>query len=505
MAPRRLALTVLVIGMAAILCYEAPTELGRHREDQIIQIIAVALVAWVASRHVFGLAQIVLVTLPVQLLLLSVLYRLGVPRQLVRVLGFGKEALVLGLVVAAVRERRRVAPSVTERFAVAFVLLCLFFAVLGYAGAAPTKVNSAAIVTAVRVNVFFVIGFIAARRVTWPQGATTRLLVASVVPVPLLAAGAIWERVANVSFNHFVISTIRYPTYSLDVLGDAVRFATASSTTDTSAFRVGSWQFDSLSLGFVLVLPLAIAFYLTATRVAVWWSLIFGMAAASLFFTITRSAILGGGVACVLLAAGAARVRARGRARFLVIGVIGLALLLPVAGAASVFQRIGGAFGGNDQSTKDHSSRSSTALQRVIDHPLGGGLGSNPASVQRNESDQGAKPAENAYLQVGLETGVEGMALFVGMALSAQRELSRRRGGRGALTAAAPIWAGGWGLAVVGFFLHVWTNLPTAVGFWLLVGVALSELPVADPAPATERSAGGLAHSRPRAPAISAS
>jgi O-antigen ligase len=192
--------------------------------------------------------------------------------------------------------------------------------------------------------------------------------------------------------------------------------------------------------------------------------------------TITRSAIVS---ACIAVALGVwlgYRRLSRARLRFLIVLVFGVVLALPFTVHSTVGQRFTEPDTVQGNSTAVHENNSRVAFESVVTHPLGRGLGANPATGLRNNTSN-VIDAEDSYLQVGTELGLAAMLAFVGMYLSLLwqlRKAARIPGEHGRLAGA--MWMVGGGLFVGGFFLHIWISLPIGLTFWGLAGIGISVL-----------------------------
>jgi O-antigen ligase len=86
----------------------------------------------------------------------------------------------------------------------------------------------------------------------------------------------------------------------------------------------------------------------------------------------------------------------------------------------------------NEQSTSvtssnaQHSSALKSAISDIVHHPLGRGVGSAGPASFRNRGHE-ARIAENFYLQIGQETGVIGIILFLGVLGAILRALWSKR------------------------------------------------------------------------------
>lgn len=120
-------------------------------------------------------------------------------------------------------------------------------------------------------------------------------------------------------------------------------------------------------------------------------------------------------------------------------------------------------------STQGHFERTADGIKYLAENPWGLGLGdAGPASNRFAENFLGFIP-ENAFLQVGLESGFLGLTLFVlifiilGAKLFAEEDKTKIALGIGLIA-----------LAVHGLFLHTWESAVVALSFWGLCGVALA-------------------------------
>jgi O-antigen ligase len=108
------------------------------------------------------------------------------------------------------------------------------------------------------------------------------------------------------------------------------------------------------------------------------------------------------------------------------------------------------------------------AAEDVAKNPMGQGPGTaGPASVR---NDRQPKIAENYFLQIGQETGITGMALFITINIFVGMELWRRK------TKILPriLLASLIGLTAVNMLSHAWTDDTISYLWWGLAGIALA-------------------------------
>lgn len=122
-------------------------------------------------------------------------------------------------------------------------------------------------------------------------------------------------------------------------------------------------------------------------------------------------------------------------------------------------------------STSSNSVRLSdlkTNSMNMIDNPLGQGLGvAGPASVHNNHP---AMIAENFYIQIGQETGVLGLIIFLAINIIVGYRLFVQRRDPLSLFLLASLV----GISAVNMVSHAWADDTLSLIWWALAGVALS-------------------------------
>lgn len=107
-------------------------------------------------------------------------------------------------------------------------------------------------------------------------------------------------------------------------------------------------------------------------------------------------------------------------------------------------------------------------LTKIQEQPLGYGLGTaGPASKNT------AQPiiTENSYLQIGIETGIIGLLLFIATVILTLVALAKQFG---VVDESAALFAAIIGLSATNLFLHTWADSATALVLWGLAGYCLS-------------------------------
>ena len=113
-----------------------------------------------------------------------------------------------------------------------------------------------------------------------------------------------------------------------------------------------------------------------------------------------------------------------------------------------------------------HVSAARQGAEDILNEPFGEGVGSaGPASVY---SGQPPRIAENYFIQIGQETGVIGLTLFIGVNVAVGRLLWLRRD----RTLASALLAALVGLSIVNLLSHAWTDDTLSYLWWGLAALA---------------------------------
>lgn len=121
-------------------------------------------------------------------------------------------------------------------------------------------------------------------------------------------------------------------------------------------------------------------------------------------------------------------------------------------------------------SSQGHWERWSDGASAMIQNPLGLGLGdAGPASARFALEGQTGFLPESWYLQVGLESGFLGLALFLTILILTGMHLSQSKS-----PWAKPLFLGLVGVCSASLFLHSWESAVVALTFWGLAGIVLA-------------------------------
>ena len=274
----------------------------------------------------------------------------------------------------------------------------------------------------------------------------------------------------------------------------------AFNTTDGLFRRLVSAFISPLATAYVLVAALLLA---PLRRLAIPLAT---LCAAGLLFTVSRSALAGLVAGLVVLAL--ARRQAWPLAAAVAAAAIGIGF---AAGFTSFAPRThffkadlpyqieqarkkGGLPGGGatalnpgEPSLRSHLTNLRDGLRTVVHHPQGYGLGNAGATAARFEVP--LKAGESNYTEVGVETGLLGMLLFLAWNLALFAGLLRAARRPGAPPEAAGLAAAFAAILVVAVQTDAYGIPWLGVCLWWLAGSVLEPAPERTPAPALARAA----------------
>jgi len=243
----------------------------------------------------------------------------------------------------------------------------------------------------------------------------------------------------------------------------------------SGGYRAGSFITDPLILGFYLAALLPFATGVVTVRSRLRWiaALTVGLCAGGLIVTITRSGYIGGGIG--VLAVLALTVRNPG----IRLSIVGLVVV--IAGSISISY-----LASNNQdlvrseSNSSHREHLFQDIDLLAARPFGYGLGTTDRYRFRPKAGAGQLGAtENTFLARALETGVQGLFLYLValyalmMRLRSTRLRARARGDGEHVAIAAGAIGAIIALAVAGLFLGV-QELVVEIPLWGIPGIALA-------------------------------
>jgi hypothetical protein len=440
-------------------------------------LIGIALLWGLSKRPVWcALAAVPVVTL--QQVGLPLLWSLGMPGQVARQLGALKDVLGLALVVAAVAEIRREPRKLDpiDKLALGYIGIVFVNLIAPQLFSPLLPATFSTRLLAFRYDAGYVLLFLSLRHIRFPADMRERFVRAMLGLAAVIVAGGLWERFAASNFDNFILNTAHFVDYSVQVMGQpGYQVAPTVQFLGQRPVHVGSFILSPHNMcDFLLV---AFAFILErAARAHRWRSAIvaFVLIGVTMVFAQVRADLLAAGVlmGLVLLP----RQGRRAISRVGVVAMIGVAavLVFPLAAHSRLL-------GGGNASTSNtaHKGEFALAVTLMSHHPLGIGLGNNPATGNRfqlSAAQQGALTGDNSWLQVGDELGVPALIVYTAMLVAIVMALIRRGREEAFPNAVLLAFVGIW---VAGMFHHVFLSFPQAWALWSAVGLALPAAAVA--------------------------
>lgn len=120
---------------------------------------------------------------------------------------------------------------------------------------------------------------------------------------------------------------------------------------------------------------------------------------------------------------------------------------------------------GTRDSNQAHLYRVEHAIRGIISNPLGHGPGT--AGLASVHTTAGANLTENYYLQVGYETGILGLLIFVGMQVLVYVRLWPKRHTYLGLILLTSFWS----YVLINLVLQQWDNEAVAAQWWIVAGL----------------------------------
>ena len=452
---------------------------GLANWEQLIAA-ALALVALVllVQRPAPAMAWLVALV-PFQLVVTSALYELGLGGGVTRMAALWKELVVLAVVLAAWR-RSRDRPTPTDAFdrvAVAFVVLGTLYLLLPevFVGHPGSDLSLDTRFVAWRLVVLPSLFALAARRLCATAEELRTVFRGVTVMAVALGSVAVVEFFFSGWWNRLLVDTIGVNRYRVEVLEIDLRslglrfndIRVYGEVAGRRIIRIGGPMVSHLSFSFVLLISLGLLVERLvrgrATRATGIGVVTCGL---GLLFTQTRSSIAGGVVllAVVLLPApGRATVD---RVRYGLAAAVVAVLAVPVLFTSGLTDRF---TEGDELSDAVHEVRVDRALETVLDHPTGLGLGM--GSVAGGRPAAGSVSVENQVLDTAVQLGALGSVLLVAQYALLVVALRRAalRAGPEAQSAAFAVRS-----AMLGLLVSLWYQLAFGVieVSWILFGLA---------------------------------
>jgi hypothetical protein len=324
---------------------------------------------------------------------------------------------------------------------------------------------------------------IAARRLQPEPDEVRRVLRAATAAGVLLGVGVILEVAASDWWNRFLVDTVGLNRYRVKVLDmdlasqglSAIDIRIYGEVAGRLIVRAGGPMVSHLTFSFVLLILIGVLLE-RLVRADSSPFVFFALAACGvgLAYTQTRSSIVGAGVLFVMVLRPAPGRTTASRVRYGVLAGILIAVAVPLALGSSLGDRF---THGDRFSDQVHAIRVDQAVDTVLHHPAGLGLGMGSAGGGR--AAEGSVSVENQPLDTAVQLGVLGTAL-----LFAQYGLLIGALGRAARVAGPEAQALAFGIraSMVGFLVPLWYQ--QAFGLvevsWVLFALAGAALGAAE-------------------------
>jgi O-antigen ligase/polysaccharide polymerase Wzy-like membrane protein len=285
----------------------------------------------------------------------------------------------------------------------------------------------------------------------------------------------LWPAVVVVAFG--LLQALVLPNSFLAHFGYGPKTISPYETINSNLhyIRIASTLRGANPLGAYLVVPLSLLTVMIARGRRTWPYLLFAAGGlATLYFSYSRSAWAGAAISIAIVAS--LRLPSR-RAELRLLTVAGI-LIIVVFGAFAVFRNNTG-FQNLVFHTQNHSAVSTTSdhghlaalksgLHDMTHNPFGDGPGTaGPASIYNNHPP---RIAEDYYVQVGQETGLLGLLVFLLINAGVGYLLWLRRSDPLALSLLAALI----GISFIGLLSHVWADDTVAYVWWGLAGIAIA-------------------------------
>jgi hypothetical protein len=375
-------------------------------------------------------------------LVMAELWDAGVRGTALDVVAAWKEVLLAAAIaVGLVTTRRLPLGTWPDRLALAYALVVLLYAVLPQ-GWLDGDASARAVLYALRHDLLPVAGYALGRLLVLAARDTRLLRIALIGTAVGLAVVGIVE-VYAVPLQWWRDSGV--PGWFDEQLG--LDYTGLSGLPENFVYNTGderplrrlvSTLLSPLATSYVLVV--ALLYLASRRRLSAWGWLAAGVLLAALVLTHSRSSILALAGGLVVLALAQRRLQpALAAAAVVVIGVVTLSVYEDFAPKEHFtaeelrIQREGGAadpgasgdpFSAGESSLESHWTNLREGIETVAEHPQGFGLGN--AGVTASRTGTPILAGESTYTELGVETGLLGLALFVAWNLALLRELWTR-------------------------------------------------------------------------------
>jgi hypothetical protein len=379
-----------------------------------------------------------------------------------------KEAILLVTLIACIylffrdqKLRQSILSSKIFILIIAYLAVQVIWGLIAYA---HHDLSKKALLYGLLLNCRFLIFFL----VAWAISMRTNLLKSRAIKI------VIWPAIVVIVFGLLQIFIL--PKNFLSHFGYSLNTIPPYETINSNSayLRIESTLRGANPLGAYMLIPVSLASVLFFRFKKSWRKVLFISAAlVVLIFSFSRSAWAGSIVAISFSIFYSVKSRST-RERLMILGLV---IFLLIGSLAVVFRnntRVQNIVLHTQthsvvKTTSDqgHSSAVKAGIKDIATNPLGKGPGSaGPASAYNNHSP---RIAENYYVQIGQETGVIGLILFLSINLYIGVLLWRQKQDNLSLALLASFL----GIFVINMLSHAWSDDTLAYLWWGLAGVAI--------------------------------
>lgn len=421
-----------------------------------------------AKQWPFVMLRFAVVWIPLSPVLLSVIYKLGLPSQLVSSGTYIRSGVVWALALSGWSRMRSSgrALDVIDRLGLAYLAV-----VATYFLAAPaleaTPLDFTTRLRGVQSVSTFVIVFFAIRwlDLTEAQRESVRRWATGVIGV--IAIAGLYQRLDQSGFNRLLFEHI-----DIDIYLRGVAKLSGRSYSELRNYyfqvppRVGSLSLAPFAFADVMLCGVALGLAGTARRAGPLNIGLIGVCSIGVFISDSRIAILALAAAAIVALVGSG-MSELAKVRLVLLAVVAALALMPLLLQSRLVQA-------DDNATSDegHSNELIGAIESIIDKPLGSGVGTE-GGITRRFANESSRVSGNATLSLGIQIGAVGMATF--LALLATVIVRARRAppiGMGHHALLAKVLLAG---TIVSSMTHnAWQEPGAGPTTWILLGLAIS-------------------------------
>jgi hypothetical protein len=419
----------------------------------------------VVSRHPLGALCALAALLPWQLQIPALLYRLGVPADVLRPLAAWKETIVIGVLIAAYPNMKERGLDSIDRLVVGFLAIVFVYAAFPrvFSSTAPTDLITR--VAGIRQSAGFLLLFLGCRHLTVDDRTRRRAVAGVLIAGVVLASGAVVQKVSTQWFADFNTKTLAVPTYAAEVRNVDTENRSFNYLDST---RPGSFYGSGNALAGYLVVPFALGLGLLRSSPRPWIGVATAAAAIGAVLSATRAAIIAMAICVVVALWTRSRGDPRHRSRLTLLILGGLAVLIPVAASTGLASRFSEVTQEADTSQQGaHRAGIERGVDLLVSKPLGLGLGTTTGTGARFGSTSTVN--DNQYVIVGNEVGVVAAVVFSAITIGTIVSLWRRRSTPSVVGPAAGLI----GLSIVGLFSIIYEDIGLSWTLWIMVGIEL--------------------------------